>query len=848
MGFYILAVLTPRSEPSQEGQNGLQSFTCDGNRQRRTPRWRRPLWLESLEDRRLLAIQFTAGAYETPANSLDVPLGRMGSYLLMEPMLAVNGREPGNIAVSSEAGLRIGTNAGATFGSQIPFPLPRGSIFSNGDTDLKFDAEGRLFWSNLPFPSGVAVSQIDPTTGATITSTRLSNGPNDDKEFMAIDTSPDSPFLNNIYVVWTEFSSNSGMVLISRSTNQAVTWSSPLVLSKSAEGFVWPSDVAVAPNGDVYVAYHSEPGYTETPNSNPNGTAGQTIVLRSTDGGVSFPQRTLAFGPGQSDVTFNIQSAARRIPGTQFITLGGVQPWVLPDPVRTGNVYVVTADDPTNGSGAPYSRVVFARSTDNGATWSFPQANHQIAPLDGSSFQLFPPAAIDQFGDIVVAWYDNRRGLTNSHGHFLLDVFATYSTDGGLTWATPFQVNQANQPFDPDPGAVIYGGGNYGQTTRIGEYFGIALFGGTAYLAWNGNRFFGATPVDQQVWFGSFGVSGALTVAGTTGDDTITVRSLKGNTDFAEVLVNGQQEYVGLWSALTGITIAATAGNDTINIEDAPAGVPVAVDLGDGSDTVNLSPTAQDLGTLAGTVTIHGGSGNDTLVGSGASNVWNITGRNAGTISSASLAKLVTFASIQNLIGGTANNRFVFSDGAGISGNLDGGNDGGSLDYSASSRSVIVDLQTASATDVGGRIAHIRNVTGGMSGGTGIYNILVGNGGNTLTGGGGRRNLLIAGLSASTLTGGDDDDILIGGSTLYDMDVMSLMAIMDYWSGTSDDYATRVGNLLSGNGVPLLDATTVTSRGGGNTLIGGPGLNLYFGNGTDITDFDPSSGAIFVPV
>jgi hypothetical protein len=74
------------------------------------------------------------------------------------------------------------------------------------------------------------------------------------------------------------------------------------------------------------------------------------------------------------------------------------------------------------------------------------------------------------------------------------------------------------------------------------------------------------------------------------------------------------------------------------------------------------------------------------------------------------------------------------------------------------------------------------------------------------------------------------------------------MAIMNYWSGTSDDYATRVGNLLAGNGVPLLDATTVTSNGGGNSLTGLAGLNLYYGNPADSTDFDPSSGAVFVPV
>ena len=46
---------------------------------------------------------------------------------------------------------------------------------------------------------------------------------------------------------------------------------------------------------------------------------------------------------------------------------------------------------------------------------------------------------------------------------------------------------------------------------------------------------------------------------------------------------------------------------------------------------------------------------------------------------------------------------------------------------------------------------------------------------------------------------------------------------MNYWSSTADDYATRVANLLSGNGVPLLDASMVHDNGGGNTLMGNHG-------------------------
>jgi hypothetical protein len=225
--------------------------------------------------------------------------------------------------------------------------------------------------------------------------------------------------------------------------------------------------------------------------------------------------------------------------------------------------------------------------------------------------------------------------------------------------------------------------------------------------------------------------------------------------------------------------------------------------------------------------------------------VWNVSGMNTGHVSGSTT---VAFTSFRNLMGGTGKNTFIFSDSAGISGNLDGGTGQSMLDYSAYTSSVIVDLQTGSATAVGGRVSHIRNVAGGTGGRPGVFNILVGNGGNILTGGNGRRNLLIAGSSASTLRGGDDQDILIGGTTAYDRDVAALMAIMDYWSGTSDDYASRVSDLRAGNGVPRLDHTTVTSSGGGNTLTGGPGLNLYYGNGKDRTDFDPTSAAVFIHV
>jgi hypothetical protein len=274
----------------------------------------------------------------------------------------------------------------------------------------------------------------------------------------------------------------------------------------------------------------------------------------------------------------------------------------------------------------------------------------------------------------------------------------------------------------------------------------------------------------------------------------------------------------------------------------------VTVQTGTGGATVNVVATGKPVNLIGDP------GGAISLFASNAANTWTITGQNAGTLSSSLIASTVTFSGASNLTGGNGEDAFYFADGGGVDGTIDGGGGTNTLNYSSYSSTVLVDLPTGSATGVGTGIANIQNVTGGSGGGAGVYNILVGNGGNVLTGGDGRRNLLIAGASASTLIGGNDDDILIGGTTAYDTEagLASLQAIMNYWSSTADNYATRLGNLLSGSGVPLLDGTKVTNNGGGNTMIGHHGgtgeMNLFYGLDPtmETTDYNPAIGERFI--
>jgi hypothetical protein len=285
-------------------------------------------------------------------------------------------------------------------------------------------------------------------------------------------------------------------------------------------------------------------------------------------------------------------------------------------------------------------------------------------------------------------------------------------------------------------------------------------------------------------------------------------------------------------------------------------GGPTVSYAGLGSVTINGGMggnTFAVLATSASTVvTIVGGGSGDTLAGSNAGNTFAINGNNAGTLSGSSYGSRVLFSQVGNLSAGSGGDTFSFADAASLTGNLTGGGSD-TLDYSAYQTSVLVNLQTGFATGVGGSISGMSTVFGGSGApfAPGLYNLLIGKGGDTLYGGFGRPNLLVAGASASTLVGGGyspsgagDQDILIGGSTAYDTEagLGTWQQIAAYWANGAS-YTTHVSHLLSGTGVPLLDATVITGNGGGNTLIGYyTELALLYTDGLDtIADFNPSS-------
>lgn len=112
-------------------------------------------------------------------------------------------------------------------------------------------------------------------------------------------------------------------------------------------------------------------------------------------------------------------------------------------PTPTHNLYIPfvrgTALVPGLTAGPPYSLWV-AKSTDGATTWT----RSKVADLgDHNPINLFPRLTIDRGGNLYYTWSQTQGPQSDQSG--LLgeqDVYYTFSTTGGATWAPPIPLTQ----------------------------------------------------------------------------------------------------------------------------------------------------------------------------------------------------------------------------------------------------------------------------------------------------------------------------------------------------------------------------------------------------------------------
>jgi hypothetical protein len=386
-----------------------------------------------------------------------------------EPGIAINPRNPRQVVVVFQGSRNVQGTASAAWSTDggITFTLAYGTESSDwkvlGDVTTTFDNTGAAYLCSIAFDklgtssywahgagrNGIIVRR-SPDGGKTWEPTVSSvkafptgterNIQFEDEPRIYADNNPASPHSGNLYVGWVEWQMTQSVILFSRSTDHAKTWSVPLRISTKAglprddNGALAGYTQATDSDGTIYAAWSD----------------GSSIVLTSShDGGVSFsPSHSVVpTGPAY----FGELAGVARVQGFPVLAIDA----------RKGhnNLYLCWSDY-TNGD----VDVFLAYSKDHGQNWSAPvRVNND--PIHNGKDQFFQWMAVDPVsGNIFIDFYDRRIDAPN----FGTTLTLARSTDEGRT----FQ----NYALSPKPFAPF--------SAFLGDYTWIDAFNNHIVAAW----------------------------------------------------------------------------------------------------------------------------------------------------------------------------------------------------------------------------------------------------------------------------------------------------------------------------------------------------------------------------
>ena len=242
-----------------------------------------------------------------------------------------------------------------------------------------------------------------------------------------------------------------GGVQFQRSTNGGVTWQSPITIPNSPVYGTLDVDT----NGNLFIGGEGNTFYCVRSSNAQIG--GQTPTFdRNTPVNLGGDLSSGGINPGGLD-------------GMLFLAVdrsGGA---------TNNNIYMLASVVP---SGRNTTDVMFVRSTDGGMTFSAP---HKVNddPVNPSKWHWFGTFAVAPNGRLDAVWYDSRNAANNTDSQ----LFYSWSTDAGVTWAPNIAVSNTFNPFE-----------GYPNQSKIGDYITIVsdnTGGNVAYSAtfnFNPNR------------------------------------------------------------------------------------------------------------------------------------------------------------------------------------------------------------------------------------------------------------------------------------------------------------------------------------------------------------------------
>jgi len=285
-----------------------------------------------------------------------------------------------------------------------------------------------------------------------------------------------------------------------------------------------------------------------------------------------------------------------------------------------------------------------------------------------------------------------------------------------------------------------------------------------------------------------------------------------------------------------GTTLVACANVQILSIETSSLSDQFNATMAAGEPAIDLSMNA----------------GNDTLTAKNLGSDFFITGHNAGKL--VALGATLQFDGVENLAGGNGSDTFHFTNAGLLDGSIDGGLTRSvyavkTLDYSACTKNIFVNLKLQTATGVKGTVTNIENVTGGSA-----SDLLVGDGNANLLIGGNGNNVIMGGGGGDTIHGGAGSDLLIAGSTVYDSNSAALAAIFKEWAKSTQTYSQRIAALRAGvsyavpsvglhkqpgRALATLNAQTVLGDAPACQLKGNGGLDWFWATSpTEVLDLE----------
>jgi hypothetical protein len=408
------------------------------------------------------AHRFSSGSFF----AVQVNVDELGQNLVgdaaNEPSIAVDPTDPDKMVIGwrqfdtiasnfRQAGYGYTTDGGQTW--TFPGVIEPG-IFRS-DPVLDSDSAGRVYYNSLTLDGNDFLCDVFRSTdgGMAWDSGVFARG--GDKQWMVIDKSGGIGD-GHIYAYWTSSFTSCFPGFFTRSTDGGDSYESCITIPGDPR---WGT-LDVGPEGHLYVA---------------GATGGGFVVAKSSD----------ARNPGQSvtwdfstSVSLDGQIALGSGPNPQGL-LGQV--WVAtdPSPDLSGDTVYMLCSVSRNSTSDPLD-VMFARSTDGGATWSSPvRVNDDPG---NNAYQWFGTMSVSPSGRIDVIWLDTR----DDPGGFDSSLYYSFSTDAGVTWAANEQLSAS---FDPHLG--------WPQQNKMGDYFDMVSDDTGFRLAWAAT-FNG----EQDVYFG----------------------------------------------------------------------------------------------------------------------------------------------------------------------------------------------------------------------------------------------------------------------------------------------------------------------------------------------------------